>query len=764
MITANTRPHAQRRFFAAAFGLSALAGALFILPFSFHNGGFFYLGSDFVEQQVPFWSYCIDAVKRGDIFWTPGLDLGTGFTGAFSFYVLGSPFFWLALLLPGSLWYRFIGLFLILKMGVCGLTSYAWLRQYASPRWALTASLLYSFSGFQLSNMNFNHFYDVTAFFPLLLLALDAAMKRDKRFVFGAAAALMATVNTVFFPGEVLFLCLYLGVKLWCGEYRMTVRRFARLAGESILGVGLSAFLLLPTVFALLQNPRVENASFQSIGQMLLLKPIYWAELVRGMLFPAECIFDRGFYMQSFTNGAELYLPVFGVVLAAAYLLRTRKGWMARLIAVCAVFAVIPVLNSAFVLFNAEYYTRWYYMPILILCAATARALEDESLPLRSGHLFYGGLWLALGAVGLSFTYYYKVTFIYNLVPVLFFAAVSLGGFVLTLFLRRIQRQRCGAALLTAAVVICCAATGAFNTNYHSRSRTAADVYTYDTAARQISLPETEDGWRIYSNYYFMNLGLVLDTPTVTSFASNISGSAFDFYNAVGVPRTVITQLEPEQQWLQAFLSVRYSIQLQDEAAAWDARYEQNPVVEGKYSVAENRYTVPMGFVFDCYITQREFEALDTGRRQAALLKALVLTDAQVQKYGGLLRHLDAAALRDTSDAALAAACEERSAQAAARFAYTNTGAEASITLARENLVLFTIPYDTGFTATVNGKKAEIEKTDYGFMAVRCPAGESRIVFRYLPQGLRAGIGISIASALLAAGWSAWHLAAKRRK
>ena len=100
MITANTRPHAQRRFFAAAFGLSALAGALFILPFSFHNGGFFYLGSDFVEQQVPFWSYCIDAVKRGDIFWTPGLDLGTGFTGAFSFYVLGSPFFWLSLIFP----------------------------------------------------------------------------------------------------------------------------------------------------------------------------------------------------------------------------------------------------------------------------------------------------------------------------------------------------------------------------------------------------------------------------------------------------------------------------------------------------------------------------------------------------------------------------------------------------------------------------------------------------------------------------------------
>ena len=46
------------------------------------------------------------------------------------------------------------------------------------------------------------------------------------------------------------------------------------------------------------------------------------------------------------------------------------------MVLICAVIALVPVLNSVFSAFNAAYYARWFYMPLLIMSAMTARALE----------------------------------------------------------------------------------------------------------------------------------------------------------------------------------------------------------------------------------------------------------------------------------------------------------------------------------------------------------------------------------------------------
>ena len=47
--------------------------------------------------------------------------------------------------------------------------------------------------------------------------------------------------------------------------------------------------------------------------------------------------------------------------------------------------ALVPVLNSSFYALNSSYYARWYYMPILIMCAATMHALEDADIDLMRG-------------------------------------------------------------------------------------------------------------------------------------------------------------------------------------------------------------------------------------------------------------------------------------------------------------------------------------------------------------------------------------------
>ncbi|MFQ8832263.1 MAG: hypothetical protein ACLR7U_04905 [Ruthenibacterium lactatiformans] len=48
--------------------------------------------------------------------------------------------------------------------------------------------------------------------------------------------------------------------------------------------------------------------------------------------------------------------------------------------------------------------------------------------------------------------------------------------------------------------------------------------------------------------------------------------------------------------------------------------------------------------------------------------------------------------------------------------------------------MFFSVPYDEGFTATVNGVEAEIERVDGGLSAVLCP----RATPSYFPTKRRA--------------------------
>ena len=58
--------------------------------------------------------------------------------------------------------------------------------------------------------------------------------------------------------------------------------------------------------------------------------------------------------------------------------------------------------------------------------------------------------------------------------------------------------------------------------------------------------------------------------------------------------------------------------------------------------------------------------------------------------------------------------------------------------------MLFSVPYDDGFSATVNGETAEIWPVDNGLMAVEVPAGAADIVFTYRTPGLRLAAGIAL--------------------
>ena len=201
-----------------------------------------------------------DAVRSGSFGWSWTTDLGANFIGSYSFYLLGSPFFWLTLPFPSAAVPYLMGPLLILKFGCASLTGYVYLKRYVqNQNFAVIGGMLYAFSGFSVYNIFFNHFHEAIVFFPLMLAALDEYMYQRRRGIFALTVFACCFVNYYFFVGQVVFCLIYFAIRLIMKSWKISVKDFFLLLLEGILGVAISCVLLMPTILTIIQNPRVDN-------------------------------------------------------------------------------------------------------------------------------------------------------------------------------------------------------------------------------------------------------------------------------------------------------------------------------------------------------------------------------------------------------------------------------------------------------------------------------------------------------------------------
>ena len=388
-------------------GLCALTAALFFLPFYIIDGGFFHYAGDFNSQQISFYRYMNGFIKGAgypDSAFTSvhntfswATDLGSGVMNAYSFYLYGSPFFWFSLLFPqGWLPYLMVPL-LVLKFAVAGGGAYLYLRRYVKNiDYAVLGACLYTFSGFTVYNVFFNHFVDVVALFPYLLWSLDEALYNDRRSWFAFWVAVNLVNNYFFFIGQVVFLAIYFICKLSTRDFRLTAKKFGLLAFESLLGAAMGSILLVPAVLSILQNPRTIDLS-SGWGFLTYSKVQQYLAILVSWIMPPDSPYLTPIRSEGVIKWTSMsaYLPLCSMAGALAYWRARRGDSKKRIVAVCAACALVPILNSAFYALNSSYYARWYYMPVLILAAMTVNALEDHNTALDTPARGLGCIMLA---------------------------------------------------------------------------------------------------------------------------------------------------------------------------------------------------------------------------------------------------------------------------------------------------------------------------------------------------------------------------------
>ena len=752
----------DRKKFWQAVGLCALTAAVFFLPFYILDGGFFHYAGDFNSQQISFYRYMNGFVKgagypdsafagapHNTFSWAT--DLGSGVMNAYSFYLYGSPFFWLSVLLPQSwLPYMMVPL-LVLKFGVAGGGAYLYLRRYVkNANYAVLGACLYALSGFAVYNVFFNHFVDVVALFPYLLWALDEAIYEDRHGLFAFWVAVNLLNNYFFFVGQVIFLCIYFVCKLTAKDFRLTVRKFGHLLWESVLGVAMGCLLLFPAVLSLLQNPRTIDLS-SGWGFLTYAKVQQYLAILLSWILPPDSPYLTSVWSEGVIKWTSMtaYLPLCSLAGAMAYWRSRKADSKKRIVAVCAVCALVPVLNSAFYALNSSYYARWYYMPTLILAAMTVNALEDPDIDLDApargiGWIMLATLVFAVVPVRDDTTGTWSFGVLKN--PGQFFAVLGFG--LLGLMLYRVlcskwRQDSRFAQRMTAAVLVfaCVFAMVHIGIGKFGQWYTDSDLVEQDTNALLLKNDLPEGDYRIDTYKIHDNIGMWLDKSCLQYFGSTAAPSILSFYPGLGVKRDVRSEPEITNYALRGLLSVEYLITTPEKRESFEDEADEGWTyladVDG-YTLYHNDNYVPMGFTYDYYVTEATYEASVKTLRSNLLLRALVLEDEDVEKYSSYLTELPDALLDNLHYDSYTQDCADRRAHSCSVFQMNNAGFHAEITLEKPNLVFFSVPYDDGFTAYVNGEKTGILRVDEGLMAVLCPAGASSIDFVYQAAGLSA--------------------------
>lgn len=764
-------------YFLKAFFLGLGLSFLVFLPFIVVDGGRFLFYGDFNVQQVPFYRLAHDAVRSGNLGWSHLTDLGANFIGSYSFYLLGSPFFWLTIPFPSE-WVQFLmGPLLILKFACATLTGYVYIHRYTKSKdTALIGAVLYAFSGFSIYNIFFNHFHEAIVFFPLLLAALDEYMATRRRGLFALAVCACCVVNYYFFVGQVTFTLIYFFLRLICKSWRINLKDFLLLALEAVLGLGLSCVLLVPSVMTVLQNYRTSEY-INGWNAVLYNNVQRYLHILTCFFFPPDLPARPNFTPDSGSKWASLgaWLPLFGMTGVIGWLQMHRKHWLKKMLWISFLMALVPFLNASFQMMNSAYYARWYYMLTLMMALATVLALENDRINWKRSItwclVITTAIALVIGFMPTFETVDGAETVSYGLedYPTRFwsYVAIALVSLAAVVYLFCFCRKH--KKLFYRSTLVALSLISVFYSIFFIALGKTQSEYTWDhlipyslNGGKDVDLPDLQES---RSDFYesLDNAGMFWEIPTIQAFHSVVPGSIMEFYDSIGVPRDVGSRATVDHYAIRGLLSVHWLFDDDHDDSYFAGKDMSDPAMPGfayygnanGYDIWENQYYIPMGFSYDYYITRSEYNALSEGSenaigdRELALLRALVVEDDRAQYYDGILQHLPEDQ-RVFNEENYLQDCLDRAERCCSSFEYTNTGFSAQIDSDRKQVIFFSVPYEAGWSAQVNGEPVAIERVNVGFMAVTVPEGEGvTIEFTYHTPGLTLGFGITLVSLAL---------------
>ena len=754
----------EKKFYQKSFLYALIMAAAMFLPFVIIDGGYFIFYGDYNAQQIPFFKHSVEAVHNGTLGWDWGTDLGANFFGSYTYYTLGSPFFWFMTLFPASISQYLMAPLLCVKFALISLFAFTFIRRFvAKPESALIGGLLYAFSSFNLYNVFFQ-FQDAFMYFPLLLVGLEEFVVNKRKGLFALVVAVNCLANYFFFIGDCVFLVIYFIIRCTMDKrFRVSLKEFLQLAVESVIGVLIAGVLFVPSIYQVLDVPRSTNI-LKNWNFLFYSNEQRYGLLLESFFFPPEVAARNNMFTEANAkwSSVALYLPLFSMAGVVAFIKGAKKHWARTLLFVCLFMAFIPGLNAAFTLFNDNYYTRWFYMPELICCLATVYALEREEFDLRFGNKVCAVVVAVMSVLALLAPFTKKVKdvngkesevilprFLVSIDPTVYVQIFLAVTSIACLFII-IKTRKTSSAQFFRKTVLSSVIAGSMILGYYFIGvgrLIGPELGRYNQMVSAEFEIDDPDFYRIEGVNETNNFNMFTESSSLKSFTSIIPGSTFDLYKTLGISRSVNSAPDYSNYAFRALARVKYLMIPKDMNATKrsdaldDLEIYQYFDTQGEYDLYKTDYALPMGFAYDTYFPIESVKGANYADK--LMVRSVFLTDEQIDKYGDILTKDKSDFVYSKSQFLLDA--KDKIKNGVIQFSVTKEGFTAKTRYQSEKLVCFSVPYCEGWSAEINGEPAEVDKINGGLCGIRVPEGLCEITFKYRTPGLTLGIICTVA-------------------
>jgi len=672
----------------------------------------------------------------------------------------------------------------VLKIVLGGFFFFLYLRALSLSQYsAIVGGLLYSFTGYMILGGGWYIFsYDALCI-SLLLYSFEKLFQANLWYLLPIPIALISSYQPFYLYLYAILLFVYTLIRI-IDEKGWDLNRlslfFLKLASLFLLGMGISSVFLASNVLQLAQSPRVGGEA--SYFHTLMSQPVfglavpiqYISELLRtyssDMLGTGNSFRGWGNYLESPLS----YCGLISLLLAPqffSFIDRRRRILYSLVFGAIAVPLVFPFFRYLFWGFTGDYFRAFSFFIVLGLLYLSLKALSYID---TRGHINMKVLAISLViAISILYVPFGQKNQILNQ-GLRATASIFLVLYAILLAMMQSKRRKAFAQLLLLVAV--CAELGYFSritvndrdvlSAKELRAKVGYNDFSNEAAAFIHSIDQSF--FRVNKDYFSgPAMHSSLNDAEIQGYYGTISYHSFNqkyyiqFLQAVGVIRlgdefgTRWAMGLSNRPLLQITGSVKYMFTKRTDNYLSPEGYEYMNTL-GDVRVSRSKYALPLGFTYDTFITESDFAKLSQLQKDIALLRAVAVREDQRAQLGGFQSYAFSDTTATYTFVDLEHDTRARREDTLAIDHHSQNHFKGSVHVEKRKLLFFSIPYDKGWSATVDGHEASLDRVNIGFMGLWLEPGAHTIELEFEPPLLVAGAAVSLASLLAYGGLLVW--------
>ncbi|MBS1448386.1 MAG: YfhO family protein [Anaerostipes sp.] len=579
------------------------------------------------------------------VMWDMSLGYGADILSTLNYYAIGDPL---------NLLYGFVSpkntetmydFMILLRMYLAGITFIIYARKMKKRSYGtVIGALVYVFSGFCF-RLGLRHpfFINPMIYFPLLCLGIEKIYQRERPYVFIFAVCVSAMSNYYFLYMLTIFAVIYAWIRFYkyteenkMKNFCLTILKFGM---YYTLGIAMAAVILLPSVIGFLGNGRYGNG-------------VDWKSLI---VYPGKyyLLFIENFIgygnMGSNTNAG--YLPIVGIVVLFTLFSQRMKHKKYRAAFIASIIALIlPIFGYAF---NGFSYAnnRWAFALSFIVALLTAEMYprlfvmsKRQQIGIGAGIIIYTVFCIIVNASGEEILKNKGI--------------MAACGLIAVFYILLLIFQRLGYDTQKRIVRVSMAILLLISVGVHGYYRFDPKGYAYtqefmdqgqayrtlkEDNIRMLSKVNDPSVYRVHAEgYRYKNYGLINHLNTISGYYSITAKCVTDTikgYDTLGMQYADKYKGVDQRLGLLSLAGVKYitvahnSQVAKDVSSMGDVPYGVEKLrKKGNITLYENKYTLPVAYAYDSYMTEQQYEQLNGIGKEQAMLAQIILNQHPADK------------------------------------------------------------------------------------------------------------------------------------